>query len=577
MPVSSILLIAPKNDYNYKRHTYYRFPLGIAYISSALKSVGYNVTCIDCHRVENLRQTIFELSQKTKFDFVGLGGMSLMFPQINDAIADIRSILGNITIVLGGAIVTTEPEAVFDALDADIGVLGEGEAAIIEIADTLKNRGDLNQVCGLVLRNPNTRRIFFTPKRNVPRELHNIPMPDYDGFGLEEYFQFISPLLKEITGDPTKFRAMSICGARSCPYQCTFCYHFPNHPYRQRSLDDLFGEINYLISRYQVNYIRFHDEVFCTPPHVDRIFDLCERMKKLNIKWKISLRVDVINEDTAIAMRDSGCIEVLLGLENVNTSILKSMKKNISKEKIENACSILYNNNIAIDGYLLFGDIEETDDIVNENLVWWLANTKYKIGLGLIAVLPNSQLYVQAKKTGKISNIVDYINTTDISSTFINMTQMDDEVRNASNTRIFHLLRTNGLYGGHIISSRFLRIDAMKNGNALYYLKAFCPHCGQYPEYSELFFSSENQGDYIDCGYVQIRCSLCNRFFDIPNIDIPNKYSGTSTYLSLTHIIHDNIRNFYKSHDKLKIAEGVKTSWLSALLEYFRGGKKVSY
>ena len=358
-----ILLIAPKNDYNYKPHTYYRFPLGIAYISSALKLAGYEVICIDCHRIESLRQTIYDLSQKQKFDLVCLGGMSLMFRQINDAITDIRNVLGNIKIVLGGSIVTTEPEAILKALDVDIGVLGEGEDSVVEIAKALAGggRGELSQVCGLALRNPDAMGINFTPKRNVVMNVDNIPMPDYEGFDLKGYFQQIPPQTREIVGDPAAFRPISISGARSCPYQCTFCYHFPDHPYRQRSLDNLFIEIDHLINNYNVNYIRLHDEVFCTPKNLDRLFKFCEKIKQRNIKWKISLRVDVITEDAAIAMRDAGCVEVLLGIENINPLILKSMKKNITREQIENACAILYKNSIAIDGYLLFGDVEDTE------------------------------------------------------------------------------------------------------------------------------------------------------------------------------------------------------------------------
>ena len=547
-----ILLIAPLNEYNYKPHTYYRFPLGIAYISSALKQAGYDVVCIDCHRVNNLRQTIFELSKKQKIDLACLGGMSLMFRQIKDAIMDIRNVLGNIKIVLGGSIVTTEPEVVLNALNVDIGVLGEGEDSIVEIAKTLCVGGDLNKVCGLVLRNHETGHIEFTPKRNVIIDIDGISMPDYEGFDLNAYFQQIPPQTKEIVGDPSEFRPISISGARSCPYQCTFCYHFPDHPYRQRSLDNIFIEVDYLINNYNVNYIRFHDEVFCHPGNLERLIEFCERVKQRNIKWKMSLRVDVITEAAAIAMRDAGCVEVLLGIENINPLILKSMKKNITKEQIDNACAILYKNHIATDGYLLFGDVEETKEIVNENLVWWLANAKYKIGLGLIAILPNSQLYLQAKKEGKIPDIIEYLNSIDITSTHINMTQMTDESRKRSNERIFHLLRINGLYGGHIDSARLLGHDGF--GRASYYLKAFCPHCGRHPEYNSLIFSSENQGIYADCGYTSIRCSLCNRIFDIPNIDIPDKYSGTSTWLSFTHMAYDNVIKFYNENKRCTYA-----------------------
>ena len=56
---------------------FYNFPLGLAYISSSLKSKGFNVHCLNlCHTDEPLEIVLGKLIKDKNIDVLGTGGMS---------------------------------------------------------------------------------------------------------------------------------------------------------------------------------------------------------------------------------------------------------------------------------------------------------------------------------------------------------------------------------------------------------------------------------------------------------------------------------------------------------------------
>ena len=57
-------------------------------------------------------------------------------------------------------------------------------------------------------------------------------------------------------------RTVFMLTSRSCPYNCTFCFHTTGRKYRQRSLDGFFQELNHLVARYDIESICLADEPF---------------------------------------------------------------------------------------------------------------------------------------------------------------------------------------------------------------------------------------------------------------------------------------------------------------------------
>lgn len=89
-----------------------------------------------------------------------------------------------------------------------------------------------------------------------------------------------------------KYSQVSVIGGRSCKYNCTFCFHPSGTTYRQRSLDSIFAEIDYLIEHYEISYIALREELFATDNR--RVADFCKRMEKYDLTGRYNSGLTVL-------------------------------------------------------------------------------------------------------------------------------------------------------------------------------------------------------------------------------------------------------------------------------------------
>jgi anaerobic magnesium-protoporphyrin IX monomethyl ester cyclase len=234
-----------------------------------------------------------------------------------------------------------------------------------------------------------------TARRPEIDDIDSIPFPDYDGFNYSQYMKSIN------------YTAAYIIASRSCPFSCTFCFHPSGKKYRQRSLDNLFIEIDYLAKTYAAKSLVISDELFAVKR--ERVFEFCQRIKPYKITWSLQLRVSDVDIEMLRVMRDAGCICISYGLESADNSVLKSMKKHITVEQIEHSLKITYDANIDIQGGFIFGDIAETKDTAANTLRWYYNHPHYGLELNMIHIFPGTQLYNYACAHGIIKNKVNYI------------------------------------------------------------------------------------------------------------------------------------------------------------------------
>ncbi len=380
----------------------YSFPLGIAYISSSMKKEGYKVIALNLnHRDGEVFNIIKQEIEKDKIDVVATGGLSFQYNTVRNVIEAAKKIDKKIITIVGGGIITSSPETAMESLEyADYGVIGEGEITIREWCRVLENGGEFSEIDGLIYKFNNGYKI--TKSRKEIENIDSIPWPDYEGFELEKSFA-ASPSISGLNRKNTVFMITS----RSCPYNCTFCFHSVGKKYRQRSLDNFFEELDYLISRYNIEYICMADELF--GHNFERVKGFCKRMQKYNIRWWAQFRVDNIIPELLSVLKDGGCDVMSFGLESADNRILKSMRKGTTVEQIERALKLVYDAGISLEGAFIFGDIEETWETANNTLNWWRNHSEYKINLNLITVYPGSYLYKYACDNGIIKDKVQFL------------------------------------------------------------------------------------------------------------------------------------------------------------------------
>lgn len=399
----------------------YIMPMGILYVSSALKASGVcNVYTLNLnHCVEDDRTVLSRVLEDWNIDIVGSGGISGQFIEIYPLFKTVKEIDPSIVTIAGGGMVTADPAVAMEGFGkyADVGVIGEGEVTVPELVDAIGNGKPYSQIKGLIYKEDG--QWVITEKRPDIMNLDELPLPDYAGFDYDKYLASNGEVENGI-----KYSPVAIIGGRSCKYNCTFCFHPSGSRYRQRSLDSIFSEIEYLLANYNVNYIALREELFASDQ--ERVLEFCQRAKDYPIIWSIQLRVDSVNETIVKALKNSNCRYVFLGIESADNRILESMRKKITIEQVESALNMTISAGLDTRSTIILGDEVETVGSATTTLEWWKEHRKYSaIDLGLIIAFPGSALYNHARKNGRIPDPVQFLKD---GCPVINLsTQMTDE------------------------------------------------------------------------------------------------------------------------------------------------------
>lgn len=477
--MKNFLLVVPQFV---TKSQYYGFPLGLAYISSYLKKNGFNVFCLNlCHfdKSTPIEEIIKKHIEEYKIDIFCTGAMSWYWNEVDAMLKIAKKIKPDITTIVGGALVTADPELALKNLDIDIGVMGEAEKTMLELAKTLCENKNFEQIKGIAfIKND---ELIITPRGDYIENLDALSFPDYEGFGFKEW----SPLIfrsgnMDILNEIENLHYAEIIGSRSCPFSCTFCYHPLGQKYRQRSLDNIFKEIDHLVSTYKINFILFLDELFSA--NHQRMIKFAELIKPYNIGWAGSFRVNDVNPEILKTLKQSGLKYIGYGIENINDEILISMKKKATSAQNENALKLTREAGISCAANIIFGDPAETEKTVKNSLNWWLKNPQYNISLVPLKVLPDSPIYQYAIKNNLISDKLKFAQQR---FPIINLTKMSDKKFYKWLSRLSMMTRSKKqIPHGKIIGSAKLNKNAEEK--KLYSIKIRCPFCQHDSQYEKV-------------------------------------------------------------------------------------------
>lgn len=414
----NVLYIIPRYR-TYGMEGHYVMPMGILYVSAYVKRSDIaNVYTLNLNHESGEEYDILQsYITKNNIDFVGLGGLSGEYSDIFRVVSYVRKIDPNVIIQVGGGIMTADPMVTMQAMpDVDFGIIGEGEQTSVELIDAIARKIDVTSVNGIIYRDENGFRI--TNRRVEIDDLDTLPLPDYEGFNYAEYLR----LNPDLSDEGKKYSQVSVIGGRSCKYNCTFCFHPSGSKYRQRSLDSIFSEIDYLIKNYDISYIALREELFATDN--ERVRQFCERVRVYDFDWSIQLRIDSINQELVDLLKNTRCRYLFVGVESADDRVLKSMRKGITLTQIEHALDMLRDAGLNSRSGVIFGDTVETFETAMFTLDWFKKNyTKYRMFVDMIIAFPGSVLYIRACDSGVIPNPVEFLKD---GCPIVNVSQMND-------------------------------------------------------------------------------------------------------------------------------------------------------
>lgn len=304
------------------------------------------------------------------FDAVAISSFSA---QINEAymLADRYRAAGT-TVILGGLHVTARPE---EALQhADCIVIGEGEPVWSQLIQDLINR--------------RPEKIYDA--RETPFNLGSSPMPRYDLLDIDRY------------------NRLTVQTQRGCPFNCEFCAASirlsPN--YRVKPVDRVVAEIRRIKEIWERPFIEFADDnSFVNRKHAKK---LLRQLVNEDIRWFTESDISIARDSELLElMRDSGCVEVLIGLESTTASGLEGIeqKSNWKAKQLDSymaAIDRIQRHNIRVNGCFVLGldgtgpeSFEQVRDFVAESGL-------YEVQITIQTAFPGTPLYARLQEQSRL-------------------------------------------------------------------------------------------------------------------------------------------------------------------------------
>jgi len=335
-------------------------PLGLAYIASTLEKDGFQVEIIDMPALKmdipGLQKYLFE---KEPFPVYGLSCNAFNLKNGLALARLIKKINLGAKVVIGGRCGGLPAEKIFEyGREFDFIVKGEGEQSMLELCKHLRSGAPEGDLAGI-------RGISF---RQDGKVITNDPMPyaDLDSLPFparhllpNKYYRMHPPfgIFPPLTLMET---------SRGCVYNCSFCGL--SSPVRERSVDHIISEIEYLMKNYRVKEIHFVDPTFTyNQPRIER---LCGRISEKGIKlaWTCKTRVDCVSASLLKLMAKAGCYMISYGVESGSQNMLDSFKKAITLENTINAFKWTRQVNIRTIAYTIIGYPYEREDEVQSTI-----------------------------------------------------------------------------------------------------------------------------------------------------------------------------------------------------------------
>ncbi len=299
--------------------------------------------------------------------------------------------------VFGGPHPTYFPE-IINHPAVDIACCGEGEFAMLDLANAYDNGIDYEDIPNLSLKRGNNIR--RNEVRALISDLDTLPFPE------RQIYYNKYRLLKESSLKP-------FMASRGCPFSCGFCfnerlreiYSNKGEYVRFRSPRNLIDEIGEVDSKYGLKSVFFADDFFIPSQKWLEEFSSLYK-KEVRKPFVCSVNVNTLNEGIIRLLKDSGCHTVGFGIETGNEKTrCELLNKCVTNSQIEKASRLLKKYKLKFMTFNMIGLPGETVDNALETV-----KLNIKIGTdyprcSILTPYPGTRIAERFSKKIKIDDI----------------------------------------------------------------------------------------------------------------------------------------------------------------------------
>jgi len=311
-----------------------------------------------------------EKEELEPFDLVAISSYSAQINEAYELALRYRAI--GVPVVMGGPHVTALPHEAQKYCTTI--VRGEGEPVWLEILkDAEHNRLKL---------------IYDARSREF--DLADAPMPAFE-------------LL-----DISKYNRLTVQTSRGCPHNCEFCAgsNLICKHYKQKPADKVLAEIDRICEIWPHPFIEFADD----NSFVNKAYwkQLLPELKKRNIKWFTETDISIAEDEELLGlMRESGCAQVLIGLESPTRDPLDGLELNTNWKQnrfaqYKDAIRTIQSRGITVNGCFIVGLDGQTPSVFDDIYAFVCDAELYEVQITILTPFPGTSLYERLKKSYRL-------------------------------------------------------------------------------------------------------------------------------------------------------------------------------
>lgn len=279
----------------------------------------------------------------------------------------------HIPVVMGGLHVTSLPEEAKEHCTSV--VVGEGEPLWPEVIHDAER---------------NCLKPYYIQTPRGTFDLRDAPLPRFD-------------LL-----DPARYNRITVQTSRGCPHKCNFCASsiLLTSKYKLKPIDKVIAEIHAIKRTWPKPFIEFADDNSFV--HREHYKTLLRALAREELRWFTEADINVAEDDELLAlMRDSGCQQVLIGLESPREALLSGIElkndwKARKRSHYSRAIAKIQSYGITVNGCFILGLDGSKPESFDEVLGFVRDSGLYEVQVTFMTAFPNTPLYHQLKSEGRI-------------------------------------------------------------------------------------------------------------------------------------------------------------------------------
>ena len=419
------------------------YPLGLDYVAATL---------IQKHsvRIVDLNSTDIDALGRAIHDFQpGAVGISLRNIDNTDT-TDPQGFMGGYQklvktirrhtqapVILGGAGFSIFPQRILTALDADYGIVGEGEA-LGPLLDALAANGKVEELPGVV-----------TPG-GTPRP----PAPMANGF--QRHFD---PGYAHLPYYLQHGGMLNIQTKRGCPFRCVYCTypHIEGHRLRLMEPESV-GDTARALQNAGAKYFFIADSAFNAD--VGHSLAVAEqfRLKGVSIPWGAFMAPLKMPETYYQSLARAGMTHAEFGSESLSNSVLRAYGKPFNRGNILQAHGYAREAGLRVAHYFLLGGPGETPETMEMTLshIDKLKKSVLFLFCGM-RIYPHTRLFHRAVDEGQISPNQDLLEPVFYQSPAIGRDDIIRRIKTKANGRINWVIGSGGDETGPVLQRMYDR------------------------------------------------------------------------------------------------------------------------